>query len=216
LDSEEGITVYRSLESRGKIFTFRGTSTIDTSIPKLLALMSDSSRLPEWVFNCKGGELVERNFTESDRRPNPDEYYQIFYGIASVPWPLQSRDYVLKATTSYEHDPTSKKTFVKILMRSIDHPKKPASSDFVRMPLMESVIILSPQGEHSERTLVDFSVTTDPGGNIPTWISKLASREIPSKTLMALRKLSTTQEYNKEFEKFVSFYAEKRFQRDPK
>ncbi|WP_196761924.1 hypothetical protein, partial [Streptobacillus moniliformis] len=50
-----------------KIFTFRGVGLIEASIPKLIALMSDPHKMPDWVYNCVEGELVERNFKETDR-----------------------------------------------------------------------------------------------------------------------------------------------------
>ncbi len=37
-----------------------------------------------------------------------------------------------------------------------------------------------------KKTWVDFSVTTTPGGVIPAWVTGIASRNIPRKTLVNL------------------------------
>ncbi|HYX39036.1 MAG TPA: START domain-containing protein [Oligoflexus sp.] len=207
LNTEEGVTVYRSDKAQDNIFTFRGVGLVESSIPKLIALMSDPHRMPEWVFNCEEGQLVERNFKDSDRAPDASPYYQIFYGVTSVPWPLTPRDYVLKAQISYEKLPNSSlPKNVTIAMRSIEHPKKPEVPGRVRMPVMESMIVMTPEDQEGKKTWVDFSVTTNPGGVIPAWISQMASRDIPRKTLVNLRKLAQKQDYNKEFEELVNFH----------
>jgi hypothetical protein len=206
LNTDEGVTVYRSLKSQDNIFTFRGVGLVDASIPKLIALMSDPGKMPEWVYNCVEGELVERNFKETDREADASNYFQIFYAVTSVPWPLSPRDYVLKAQITYEKETGSRQPKnVTIAMRSIQHPRKPLVPGRVRMPVMESMIVMTPDDE-GKKTWVDFSVTTNPGGVIPAWVTRLASRNIPRKTLVNLRKMAQKQDYNKAFEELVSWH----------
>jgi hypothetical protein len=207
LNTDESVTVYRSVQSQDKIFTFRGVGLVEASIPKLIALMSDPHKMPEWVYNCSEGELVERNFKESDREADASNYYQIFYAVTSVPWPLSPRDYVLKAKITYEKEAESKQPKnVTIAMRSIQHPQKPVAAGRVRMPVMESMIVMTPEDAEGKKTWVDFSVTTNPGGVIPAWVTRIASRDIPRKTLVNLRKMAQKQDYNKAFEELVSWH----------
>ncbi len=207
LNTAEDVTVYRSVKALDNIFTFRGVGLVEASIPKLIALMSDPQKMPEWVFNCVEGELVERNFKETDRTADASSYYQIFYGVTSVPWPLSPRDYVLKAQITYEKEPgSSLPKNVTIAMRSIQHPAKPVVSGRVRMPVMESMIVMTPGDALGKKTWVDFSVTTNPGGVIPAWVTRIASRDIPRKTLVNLRKMAQRQDYNKAFEDLVSYH----------
>lgn len=207
VDEDDGIAVYRSRQAEGDIFSFRGTGIVEAPLTKLIALMSDPTRMPEWVFNCKEAELIERNFKVSDRVADPSAHYQMFYGVAAVPWPLNDRDYILKAQISYQQQPGKALPQTLISMRSVSHPQKPVHPDRVRMPVMESLIVLSPEGSKGERTLVDFSVTTNPGGVIPAWITKLASREIPQKTLLKMREMAKSTRYDKDFEELVLYYA---------
>jgi hypothetical protein len=214
LNEEEGITVYRTREARKNIFTFRGVGLVEANIPKLLALMSDPRQMPQWVFNCQEGELVERNFKETDRSSDSSAYYQIFYAVTRVPWPLNPRDYVLKAQITYErqahrHLPKS----VTIAMRSVEHPTKPPVAGRVRMPLMESTIVMTPEGPDGKKTWVDFSVSSNPGGVIPPWISQIASREIPRKTLLNLRRMAQAQDYNRDFEALVQHHYSQELKR---
>jgi hypothetical protein len=207
LNASEDVTVYRSVKALDNIFTFRGVGLVDASIPKLIALMSDPQRMPDWVFNCVEGELVERNFKESDRASDASSYFQVFYGVTSVPWPLTPRDYVLKAKITYEKAPgSSLPKNVTIAMRSMQHPQKPVLSGRVRMPVMESMIVMTPEDAQGKKTWVDFSVTTNPGGVIPAWITRIYSRDIPRKTLVNLRKLAQRQDYNKAFEELVTYH----------
>lgn len=207
LNTSEDVTVYRSVKALDNIFTFRGVGLVDASIPKLIALMSDPQRMPDWVFNCVEGELVERNFKESDRASDASSYYQVFYGVTSVPWPLTPRDYVLKAKITYEKEPgSSLPKNVTIAMRSIQHPQKPLVAGRVRMPVMESMIVMTPEDAQGKKTWVDFSVTTNPGGVIPAWLSRIYSRDIPRKTLLNLRKMAQRQDYNKAFEELVTYH----------
>ncbi len=210
LNTAEEVTVYRSVQAQDNIFTFRGVGLVDASIPKLIALMSDPQRMPDWVYNCEEGQLVERNFKETDRAPDPSGYYQIFYAVTSVPWPLSPRDYVLKARITYEKSVDSPlPKHVTITMRSIRHPDKPEVPGRVRMPVMESTIVMTPEDAQGKKTWVDFTVTTNPGGVIPAWISRMASRDIPRKTLVNLRKLAQKQDYNKAFEELVSYHYQR-------
>lgn len=207
LNTAEDVTVYRSVKSLDNIFTFRGVGLVEASIPKLIALMSDPHKMPDWVFNCVEGELVERNFKETDRAADASSYYQVFYGVTSVPWPLTPRDYVLKAQITYEKEPgSSLPKNVTIAMRSMQHPQKPVVAGRVRMPLMESMMVMTPGDAQGKKTWVDFSVTTNPGGVIPAWITRIASRDIPRKTLVNLRKMAQRQDYNKAFEDLVSYH----------
>jgi hypothetical protein len=151
--------------------------------------------------------LVERNFKETDRAADASSYFQVFYGVTSVPWPLKPRDYVLKAQITYEKEPgSSLPKNVTIGMRSIQHPQKAVVPSRVRMPLMESMIVMIPADAEGKKTWVDFSVTTNPGGVIPAWITRIASRDIPRKTLVNLRKMAQRQDYNKAFEELVSYH----------
>jgi hypothetical protein len=215
LNTAEDVTVYRSLKAQDKIFTFRGVGLVEASIPKLIALMSDPHKMPDWVYNCVEGELVERNFKESDRATDASSYYQIFYGVTSVPWPLTPRDYVLKAQITYEREPgRNLPKNVTIAMRSIQHPAKPEMSGKVRMPVMESMIVMTPEDAEGKKTWVDFSVTTNPGGVIPAWVTRIASRDIPRKTLVNLRKMAARQDYNKAFEELVSYHYQQQLMKN--
>jgi hypothetical protein len=207
LNKAEDVTVYRSVKALDNIFTFRGVGLVDASIPKLIALMSDPQKMPDWVFNCVEGELVERNFKETDRSRDASSYYQVFYGVTSVPWPLSPRDYVLKAQITYDKEAgQSLPKNVTIAMRSMQHPEKPVVPGRVRMPVMESMIVMTPEDAQGKKTWVDFSVTTNPGGVIPAWITRIASRDIPRKTLVNLRKMAQRNDYNKAFEELVTYH----------
>jgi hypothetical protein len=209
IGDEGGIKVYRRAVTGSKLFEFRGIGTVNASIPKMIAIMADFKYLPEWVYGCRKGELVAKNFDEEELDRKSDDYHEILYGINDLPWPLEPRDYILKAHVEFVQ-PTKNDSFKVILvMNSITHPNYPQREKMVRMVKMSSTIVLTPIKGDESKTRVDFAVTTDPAGNIPAWVTNLAAREIPSKTLLSLRQFVNKTEYNFKLEKLVQHHYDK-------
>ena len=203
IDEEDGVTVYRRQTPGSRFVEFRGVGEVEAPIPKIIAMMADVSHMPDWIFGCIKGELVERNFTEDDYDRDPTDYHQVIYGVNSLPWPLHNRDYVLLANVSFIASGVHEPFHVILATHAVEHHKKPQVIGYIRMPQMRTTIVFTPMDNGLGRTLVDFSVITDPGGLIPDWVTNMATRDIPRKTITALREFSKGDNYSKKMEKLV-------------
>ena len=203
VDEAEGVTVYRRQAPESRFVEFRGVGEVDAPIPKIIAMMADVSHMPDWIFGCIQGELIERNFNEDELNRKPTDYHQIIYGVNTLPWPLRNRDYVLKASVSFIPRTEQEPFRVILATHTVEHRLKPPTSERVRMPQMHTTIVFTPLDSALTRTLVDFSVTTDPGGLIPDWVTNFATRNIPRKTIASLREFTKSSTYNRKMEKLV-------------
>jgi hypothetical protein len=61
----------------------------------------------------------------------------------------------------------------------------PEIDGVVRIPRIKGFYLL--QGIDNERTRVTYQIDADPGGSLPTWLSKLTSQKLPRETLTGLR-----------------------------
>ena len=94
---------------------------------------------------------------------------------------MSDRDVVVRTQAIVN---TEKRT-VKIAFRSVrGHRGK--TSGVVRIPRLIGFYYLESLAE--KKTRVTYQIDTDPGGWLPNWIIKLASKKIPLKTLLNLRR----------------------------
>lgn len=169
---DKGIIVYELEVEDRDLAAFRGVGAVDGTIYEILAVLSDSSRRTEWQHRCVGAHDIARF----------DEFSRITYNRTAAPWPVNDRDVVLKTRIRVlEHDQIILASF-----RAISTPKKPKVDDVVRMPYLKGHYKLTRVGP--KRTRVEYQVDADPGGWLPDWVANRASREIPIKTLLGLRR----------------------------
>ena len=209
IDQSDGIEVYRRKVPDEGLFEFRGVGVVDVSIPKLVALMADADNLPLWMFGCIKGELLERNFNEDEYARASEEYYEILYGINSFPWPVNNRDYVVKAGIRFIPKGREDPFRVHVVTQNVSHPQKPAGGAYVRMPRLHTLFVLTPLAGSPNRTKVDLIIAADPGGYVPHWVTNLVSRILPYKTILSLRELAKTDGYNKKMEALVLYHYQR-------
>ncbi len=205
LDDDDGVKVYRRDVPGTNLYEFRGVGTVGASMAKIVAVLSDASKMPQWVDGCISGELVEKNYNEHDLKAQPTEQNAIFYAVAKAPWPLQNRDYVVRSNITFVQASASRPAGMTIVSNNVTHPRYPARDGLVRLPLMHSRLDLTPLGS-GDKTLVDFSVVVDPGGVVPDMVINILSHRLPMKTLVALAELVKVQDYNRALETMVAHH----------
>ena len=67
------------------------------------------------------------------------------------------------------------------------------SKDIVRMPLSIIDCTLVPKG--ANKTQVIYQVLGDPGGELPSWLVKMLSKDYGIKTIAGLRKMVTKDKF---------------------
>jgi hypothetical protein len=172
ITSEDGIAVTaREVPGRG-FPTFRGTGTIDASLWEVLAVLSDVSRHKEWMFRCAEARQL--------RKISEMEY--IVYSRTDAPWPVSDRDAVFHSTVH----PSLKDLTIDVRFEAVQSPLMGPVKGVVRMTKLRGHYRLKALGEN--KTLMDYQADADPGGMLPGWLAKLATRRLPLDTIRSLRK----------------------------
>ena len=170
--SDAGITVYSKDHPDRDLPSFRGVGVVNASIYAVLAVLEDTSRHTEWMERCIESRLVR---TVSENR-------RIVYNRTGAMWPVSDRDVVVDGSMEFD----AVKKIVWLRFKSLRKSSVPDVDGVVRMTNLSGHYKLVQQGPN--RTHVTFEVDADPGGSLPKFIVKWATRDIPIKTIKALRK----------------------------
>lgn len=169
---EDGIAVYtKDVPGRG-FPTFRGVGMIEADIFDVLAVISDIERHSEWMSRCKESRLLSKK--------SETEY--VVYTRTDAPWPVSDRDAVFhsKSTVNLEDKE------VTVRFWAVRSKQMPLVNGVVRMFNLNGRYRLKAWGKN--RTKIDYMVDADPGGMIPGWMAKLATKKMPLITIQKLRK----------------------------
>lgn len=171
LYQEEGILVSVHEEPGVDLPGMRGQTQINADIDHLLAILLDDQRSTEWA---KGADET-RVLRKLDARS------QLIYAHSRQPWPVRDRDLIMKRTVEVL---TPGQAYRVHLVCVPD--ERPELADIVRVRRCETSFVL--RAVDATHTRIDYRVQADPGGKIPAWMVRRASRSIPLDTLRALAK----------------------------
>ena len=172
VDREAGIVVSEREVAGRSLPTFRGIGVIKGSVYEIMAILRDIPRRPEWSHKCIEARILESTGT----------FTRVIYNRTDAPWPVDDRDVVLKTSLRVvEKDRVFLAEF-----RGISSPLQRPVDGVVRMPYIKGYYRLERLGDR--RTRVEYLVDADPGGWLPTWLARRATRDLPLKTLQNLRR----------------------------
>lgn len=210
ISHQDGIEVYRRETAYSNIYEFKGTGVVEASIPKIVALITDTSLMPYWVNTCISAKVVEKNYDYDSFDKEVNEYYKIIYAEHNAPWPLKNRDYVFKAHLEYMPSQNGIGEQIVVESRNIKYDGIPPQPGKVRMPLMHSSMrLINMDDAETPKTMIDFKIQMDPGGIIPNWVANLVSKNIPHKTIMRLRKIILREDYDTQIEKLIDYHVDR-------
>lgn len=185
IKDENKIKVFTKKEDNFKFETFKGVSTINTSIHNFISVLSNIEIFPKWGHNIKEAKLLERS----------GDSLQIYYSEAKAPFPYKNRDGVYLNRFRWE----SKKKTLLIDIEILE--------DY--LALDEKFVRVKGNGywevkELSKDTIeVIFSMQIDPGGSIPAWMANMFVEDTPYNTLINLKELLESDEYEKRIYSFI-------------
>lgn len=182
ISNSQGITVETRTVTDSKMDEFRGTAVIQAPLARILAIFNDGEHKKEWMQGAAG----ER------RLAGTDEDMYLYQGVTA---PLVSnRDVVVRVqikTKPKEHT-------VEIRFESVTSIPKgtipPVPAGVVRMPFLRGHWLLAPT-HGGQWTRAVYQVHSDPGGNLGSTVSNMASKTILSETLLGLQKQVTSRAY---------------------
>lgn len=165
---EDGITVEEDAVPGRTIPILTGTTTMNAPAEQIAAWIGATHTYVDWMHNCEEARQVK----------GPGGTILGYNRIAS-PWPVSDRDVVLRSTRSDGDDGT-----IRIEFLSTSEVDVPVPRGAVRMPHLAGSYDLKPV---EGGTQVIYTVDSDPGGSLPTWLVRQAGKDLPYFTLKNLR-----------------------------
>lgn len=186
--SEDGVTVWKQEKGAGGFPTFRGVGLVKANIFQVMAVLSDVDRHTQWMEACIDARMLRQI----------SEYERIVYSRTDAPWPVSDRDAVFYSKAHVD----MKRKVVDVRFKAVRSRLKPPVDGVVRMHWLRGHYKFTYKDENL--TLVDYKVDADPGGMLPTWLAKLATRRLPLNTIKAFRTRckKTAGWYDKRIEKW--------------
>lgn len=171
LFEEQGVLVSTRAEPGIDLPSMRGQTTLHADLFHLLAILLDDARSTEWA---KGADETRVLRTIDPRT-------QLIYAHSRQPWPVKDRDLVMKRTVEVLEPGRVYRVHLVCM------PSERAELDnVIRVKRCETTFELSVIDD--AHTRIDYRVHADPGGHIPSWMVRRASRSIPADTLRSLAK----------------------------
>jgi len=149
----------------------RAVTVIPAGPTAISDVIRDVARQCEWMHQCKEARILEET---------PEAVF--VYNRTGLPWPVADRDVVLR-TELHIIEPDVE---VVAVATASNQPSLPEVRGVVRMQNLRGEFRLRIQAPGETR--VEYLLDIDPGGNLPTWLVKRTSRDIPFYTLRNLRK----------------------------
>jgi START domain len=175
---EDGIKVYyRKIEGKN-LNEIKIQSVFNCNLSTLVAALGDVSKYKEWVYATKEAKTLKRI---SNREV-------IYYDAIDFPWPLNNRDLVIHAKVVQ----SAENKIVKVSLNS-QNDLYPEQKGIVRIKFFKAEYVLSPQ---KDKVMVDYILSSDPGGMLPDPVVNLALDQGPVKTMQSLKKMIAKGAYN--------------------
>lgn len=171
ITEQDGIKVMMKEVKGRSLPVFKGEGNVNENLYEILGVLRDINKGKEWMHSCKDSRLLK---AIGDRK-------FIVYNVTNAPWPVSDRDVVVESEATFDKATQT----VTIDMKSIATPDMPEVSGLVRMPRLIGKFTLRAMSE--KVTFVSYEIDADPGGMLPHWIVRMASRDIPYITLTNLR-----------------------------
>jgi START domain len=175
---KENIKVYTKKVDGFSMKSSKVTSVLETTIPRLVAVMMDADNFYKVISGSKSSKLLKIiNDTE-----------RIYYVSTEAPWPVSDRDGVYSMTFSQNPNTESVTITVGCLPDYI-----PEKEGYVRVPASEGVWKFTPLS--NGKVEVTYHYVADPGGSIPAWLANSSVVNIPFETIKNLKKQVALNQY---------------------
>jgi len=172
---KKGIKIFTKKSKWGKLRDSKATMTIASSPEEVLKLITDFDNYSTWIPRCKKARVVARL--------NENEF--IGHMTFNAPWPVADRDCVVRVRIDRDSRTGA------ILVTETSEPKYITSSDdVVRIQQLTVSWHLVPKNGGTEITNISSS---NPGGNLPDWLTNSQSVENPLATFENLANQTTTK-----------------------
>ena len=192
ISDEDGIKVMmKDVEGRS-LPIFKGEGNVNENLYEILGVLRDINKGKEWMHSCKESKLIK---AFGDKK-------FLVYNVTDAPWPVSDRDVLVESVANFDKATQT----VTIIMNSTESPDIPEVDGMVRMPRLYGKFTLKSISD--QVTFVTYEIDADPGGMLPHWLVRMASKDIPYITLTNLRDRVKVMAANGTYKDAVKLYRE--------
>lgn len=167
---EDGIQVYTANTANSNFKSIKVVCTVKAgTFGQLVTFLMDVSAQHDWVYNNKSTELIKK-ISSSE---------MIFYSEVSVPWPCTNRDYISHITIN---QPTPQLVTIDAHSEPDLLPEKAGK---VRVRVSKAHWDVTKVGNDALKIV--YTVTFDPAGAVPAWLTNMFVTKGPMETFEKLR-----------------------------
>jgi hypothetical protein len=149
----------------------RGRGMLRGDILHLLAILLDAERAPEWAQGATRAKTLERK----------GPLATLVYTFTELRWPVSDRDVITRGALGVRKPGESYRLEMKA------EPDALAKKEgVIRLRVSDAHFQLEKKG--ANRVWLEYVVHADPGGRLPSWLVRWASKSIPLDTLRNLQK----------------------------
>ena len=171
INDEAGVKVSKMSVEGSPLVAFKGETTFEQPIRRVLHVLLDNEHREEWVGRLYTNHIVERT----------TDFDYVLYQAFELPAIFSDRDYVYHGVCTED----AETGVVTLAMQSIEHEKAPETVG-VRAELLNSKYVLTPS-EDGSSTHVVVEIHTDPKGMMPNWLTNMIQKDWPVDTLNGIR-----------------------------
>jgi hypothetical protein len=182
IGESKGIVGYTRPTSKSSVEEIKGVGIIEAPVAVIEALLRDTRAGTEYMYKCK--EASEVNTPELKK--TADTKY--FYNVTSMTYPVSDRDVVGKADWSIDKATGTGYLHAEGIKSDYKMDKKK-----VRMPFLIADYILVPKGP--DKTEVTYIALADPGGNLPSFLVNLLTKNLSIQTIAGMREMVKKDKY---------------------
>ncbi len=177
---ENGIAVYNRHEENSAFKELKAVTQIKTSLSSVVALLKDWDTYPQWVYRC-GVSSTLKKMSETEL---------IHYQTVDAPWPVDSRDFVVKIKITQDPETKTIKQTATCMAEFI-----PKQKGYIRITEFKAAWTLTPLKNGVVN--VEYQLLVNPGGVVPAWIVNMAAIDGPYETTLNLKKWVMKEKYQK-------------------
>jgi hypothetical protein len=167
---KNGIKVFTSNVPDSKIKAIKVECEVDATESQLVALLMDVNSSAQWIYHTKSSTLI--------KQVSASELY--YYSEINLPWPAANRDFVAHLTVN--QNPVTK---VVTIEGPAVNGMVPVKKGVVRVTDSQGLWTISPCGYN--RVKINYTLHTDPAGNLPAWVVNMFATEGPMQVFENLR-----------------------------
>jgi len=170
INDKSGIKIYMASVENSKFKSIRVLTVFDGTISKLMNILGNISKHPEWVYKAKSTSIINQ--------VGPNEF--VYYTESILPWPFSNRDAIIHLTMI----PDTVHHALRIT--AFCEPDLIAKKDgLVRIPYYKASWYVTELSNHLN---IEYTFDIDPGGSVPSWLVNMMADKGPLESFQNLRK----------------------------